>query len=188
MQAILVKFLGATGSRGSRLKATAASGSITIPYPHELREGEEAAHAAADALRVKLGWQNSAYGRLIGGQLPDGSWVFVFAGSLLANPRVTTFASNPRRRKGSRRQSLRAMVRAGRRRSTTARRPKSRGGVRVAGTLSREALEIRYVHATDGDRYVHKFKKGVTIQFLSDGSARFYRPDGRPLWRNFKDR
>lgn len=51
--------------------------------------------------------------------------------------------------------------------------------------LSKRALEIRYIHDGDGQAYVHKFKPGVTIEFLPDGSARVYRPDGKPVWRNF---
>lgn len=62
------------------------------------------------------------------------------------------------------------------------RRGKPTKGARI---LSREATEVRYIHATDGDRYKHPFKKGVTIELLPDGSARLYRPDGKPLWRDF---
>lgn len=54
-----------------------------------------------------------------------------------------------------------------------------------ARILSTHATEIRYIHDVDGDRYKHPFAKGVTIELLPDGSARLYRPDGKPLWRDF---
>jgi hypothetical protein len=77
MQAIQCKYLSATNSRGSRIKATCASGSITIGYPHEL-SGQAVFRAAADALVIKMNWQDDNCGELLGGQLPDNSYVFVF--------------------------------------------------------------------------------------------------------------
>lgn len=76
MQAIQTKYLGPTNTRGSRIKATCAAGSITIGYPHELGQGQPAHRKAAETLATKLGW--SAHGQLLGGQLPDHSHVFVF--------------------------------------------------------------------------------------------------------------
>lgn len=76
MQAIQTKYLGPTNTRGSRIKATCAAGSLTIPYPHELDQGQSAHRKAAEALAAKLGWLN--HGVLLGGQLPDHSHVFVF--------------------------------------------------------------------------------------------------------------
>jgi hypothetical protein len=75
MQAIVTKFLGPSNTRGSRIKARAAAGSITIPYNHSLNS--QANHvAAASALAEKLGWN----GFWISGGLPseDGD-VFVLA-------------------------------------------------------------------------------------------------------------
>lgn len=77
MQAILTKYLSATNSRGSRIKATCAAGSVTIDYPHEL-SGMACHAAAAKALVEKMGWGFSHYGDLLGGQLPSGDYVFVF--------------------------------------------------------------------------------------------------------------
>jgi hypothetical protein len=77
MQAIITKYFGPTNSRGSRIKATCASGSVTISYPHELL-GQACHRAAADALVQKMGWTGSHYGGLLGGQLPSGEYVFVF--------------------------------------------------------------------------------------------------------------
>ncbi len=70
-QAIRTVYLGPTNSRGSRIKATAAAGSVTVEYDYGARDP----HAiAAQALLDKLGWK----GDMIGGCLPDGSNCFVF--------------------------------------------------------------------------------------------------------------
>ena len=81
MQAIQTKYLGVTNTKGSRIKATCAAGSLTIPYPHEL-DGQPAHRKAAEALAAKLGWVGDRYGALLGGQLPDHSHVFVFDNAL----------------------------------------------------------------------------------------------------------
>lgn len=61
MQAIVVKYMGATNSRGSRYKATAAMGeSITVSYDHSLNASKNAKRAAA-ALAEKLGWTGEWY-------------------------------------------------------------------------------------------------------------------------------
>lgn len=80
MQAIVVKYLGPTNCRGSRYKATAQAGSITLDA--DLRLGiEENAKRAAEALRKKLGWtgeKSRNYGKEWAcGCLPDGAYVFV---------------------------------------------------------------------------------------------------------------
>lgn len=77
MQAITTKYLSATNSRGSRIKATCAAGSVTIGYPHEL-SGMNCHAAAAKALVDKMGWNGPNYGGLMGGQLPNGDYAFVF--------------------------------------------------------------------------------------------------------------
>lgn len=72
MQSITTKFLGPTNSRGSRIRATTASGkSLTIPYCHE--SGHQSHAKAALALARKLSWE----GTLIEGWAKDGM-VFVF--------------------------------------------------------------------------------------------------------------
>lgn len=59
---------------------------------------------------------------------------------------------------------------------------------RVAFVLSRRVVDLSYLHAEDKRTpYRHKFSTGVTCQLLSDGSVRLFRPDGRPIWKNFKD-
>jgi len=81
MQAIITKYLPATNTKGSRIKATAEAGSVTIPYSYEVNEAG-AHRLAAQALTDKLGWTTNSYGALIGGGLPNNSgYVFVFNNS-----------------------------------------------------------------------------------------------------------
>jgi hypothetical protein len=77
MQAIQTKYLSATNTKGSRIKATCAAGSVTIDYPHEL-SGMDCHAAAAKALVQKLKWHPASYGGLLGGQLANGDYAFVF--------------------------------------------------------------------------------------------------------------
>lgn len=66
-QAIVTKYLGPTTNRGSRVKATAYAGSITVPWDHAL--SPDGNHTeAAKALAERLGW----VGALVGGGHPDG--------------------------------------------------------------------------------------------------------------------
>ena len=54
-QAIITKYIGPTNIRGSRIKATADAGSITLSYDDALNS--QANHnRAARALVVKFGW------------------------------------------------------------------------------------------------------------------------------------
>lgn len=74
MKAIQTKYLPATNSRGSRIKAWAdGHNNVTIPYPHEL-SGAEVHRAAAKALCDKLGWDRE----FITGGLPNGDYCHVF--------------------------------------------------------------------------------------------------------------
>jgi len=79
MQAIQTRYFSPTNSRGSRIKAWAAAGSITIDYPHEL-SGQACHRAAAEALAKKMEWTSEKYGELLGGSLPKqkGDYVFIF--------------------------------------------------------------------------------------------------------------
>lgn len=75
MKAILVKYLGPTNSRGSRLKAIEPDGkSVTIPYPHDLNH-DEGYRKAAEALMEKMKW-NDKNTKLAQGSLKDAE-VFV---------------------------------------------------------------------------------------------------------------
>jgi hypothetical protein len=81
-QAIHTKFMGPTNTRGSRVKAKADAGSITLGWNHALNVGDNHA-AAAKALALKLGWT----GHWHGGGLPGSGYAFVMAsdaGSLFA--------------------------------------------------------------------------------------------------------
>jgi hypothetical protein len=76
VQAITTKYIGPSNTRSGRIKASAAAGSVTIPYPSQ--HGMERAHAtAALALCEKLGWS----GTLAQGGMPsDSGYAFVFTG------------------------------------------------------------------------------------------------------------
>jgi hypothetical protein len=76
MQAIQTKYIGPSNVKGSRVKAKAQAGSITLHWDDSLNS--DANHtAAALALAKKLGW---TYGTWHGGGMPDGSGcVFVCA-------------------------------------------------------------------------------------------------------------
>jgi hypothetical protein len=79
MQAIQTRYIGPTNTRGSRIKAWCAAGSLTIPYPYEVNSGQPCHRKAAEALREKLGWNKPHYGEeMLGGCLPNGDYVFIF--------------------------------------------------------------------------------------------------------------
>jgi hypothetical protein len=77
MQAIQTKYLSPTNSRGARIKATCAAGSITISYPYEL-SGQACHRAAVEALMFNLSWDKNTFPPIVGGQLKNGDYVFVF--------------------------------------------------------------------------------------------------------------
>jgi hypothetical protein len=71
-QAIVTKYHGPGNVRGSRVKATASAGAITLGWDDAL--GDDANHAAAAlALCETFGWE----GDYFSGGLPDGSRVWV---------------------------------------------------------------------------------------------------------------
>ncbi len=72
MQAIEVKFLGATNFQGSRLKAICQAGTITSGWRYELEDNENYEHVAKLLIK-KLGWEFEP----VGGVLPNGNHVFV---------------------------------------------------------------------------------------------------------------
>lgn len=67
MQAIITKYLGPTNSRGSRIKATAWVGSVTVSYDHAL-DSVDNHRAAAMALADKFNFRVSAWAC---GVMPD---------------------------------------------------------------------------------------------------------------------
>ncbi len=72
-QAIVTKFLGPTNHRGSRVKATADAGSVTVEWSHTI-DAEANHKTAALALASRYGWPPN----MIGGGLPGGGYVFVY--------------------------------------------------------------------------------------------------------------
>lgn len=70
MQAIVVKYVGPTNTRGSKMRASAARGikPINQPYDSALSVEQNAMRAAADLIKQQ-GWAM--------GMLPNGDYVFV---------------------------------------------------------------------------------------------------------------
>lgn len=87
MQSIHSKYLPANDTRGSRIKAKCARGSITIPFPHELT-GDAIHRAAVLALVTRFLDEDQAKGTpretnfwnraFVSGSLSDGSMAHVF--------------------------------------------------------------------------------------------------------------
>lgn len=87
MQSIQTKYLPATDSNGSRIKAKCARGSIVIPFPHELT-GDAIHRAAVLALVLRFLDEDAAKGTpretnfwnraFVSGSLADGSMAHVF--------------------------------------------------------------------------------------------------------------
>lgn len=74
-QAIQTKWFGPSNVRGSRIKATADAGSVTVPWDYALSV-EENHQRAADRLADKYGWRARGE-RYVGGGLPGGGYAFV---------------------------------------------------------------------------------------------------------------
>lgn len=72
MQAIQTKYLPATNTKCSRIKAWCDAGSFTIDYPHEYDESGAHLYAAL-TLQHRLGWTGPNYGTLHQGGLPCGN-------------------------------------------------------------------------------------------------------------------
>lgn len=78
LQAITTKYLAPTNARGARIKATAAAGSVTVPYDHAFSVFENH-HAAALAFAHKYGWLGDGADRGYAmGALPNGGYVLAF--------------------------------------------------------------------------------------------------------------
>lgn len=71
-QAIQTRFLGPTSFKGSRIKATASAGSVTLNWDHRLNPNGNH-KAAAEALARKFGWTGTWHG----GELPNQDYAFV---------------------------------------------------------------------------------------------------------------
>jgi hypothetical protein len=79
MQAIHTKYMPATNTRSSRIKASCAAHSITVAYDHEL-DVEDNHKAACFALQIEMVNRGGAHWRspMESGCLPDGSYAHVF--------------------------------------------------------------------------------------------------------------
>jgi len=91
-QAIITKWIPVTAHRPNRIKAMAASGSLTVSTDEAEafvgNHGLDAAHRGAALMLVKkLGWEDHR-GQWIGGGTPDGNMAFV-----LVTP--SDYPSNP---------------------------------------------------------------------------------------------
>ena len=80
LQAITTKYIGPTNTKGSRIKASCAAGSLTVHYDDGLNS-EEAHAAAAKALIAKMGWTGNWH---IGGLPDDRGYCFVCVDNLSA--------------------------------------------------------------------------------------------------------
>lgn len=77
MQAIQTKYIAPTNTKPARIKATVQAGSVTLSWEYGL-DVEENHKAACVALRERLGWVGQYYTDMVGGQLPDGTYAWVF--------------------------------------------------------------------------------------------------------------
>jgi|SRR5882757_684953 len=76
MQAIETKYIGPTNTKGSRIKATAWAGSVTVPYDHSL--SLDSNHRAAALRLCELHqWNSQHHGDIMGGDLKNGNSVWV---------------------------------------------------------------------------------------------------------------
>jgi hypothetical protein len=75
MQAIQVKFLPATNTRGTRVKAITAAWTKTIPYSYDLDDFGNARKAATELLNLS-GWASDGIEINGSGSLPCGDYVF----------------------------------------------------------------------------------------------------------------
>ena len=73
-QAIITKFISATNTRPSRIKATCWGGSITISYDYS---GDESHRLAAQKLIEKLGWSEDLSAWQMGGMPDNSGFAFV---------------------------------------------------------------------------------------------------------------
>lgn len=106
MQAIIVKYLGPTNTRGARLKACSASGecvTVSRSYAEDLltlTHDRSDARRAVAKLCAKLGWKNCD--KMISGGLKDAD-VFVFLPTGCSCPASAFQGMRKRSRRGKRR-------------------------------------------------------------------------------------
>jgi hypothetical protein len=100
MQAIRVRHLGPTNTRGGRVKATSASGlSVTVPKTYSDDHSDE--RSAVMKLCKKLGWNRCD--KMIRGGLDGSDSVFVFLPESCSCPASAFEGMRKRNRRGKRR-------------------------------------------------------------------------------------
>ena len=72
MQAIEIKYLGATNTQGVRLKASCAAGTITVPRDYAVNVDQQIPVVVGELL-AKLEWDNT----FVVGQLKSGNYAAV---------------------------------------------------------------------------------------------------------------
>lgn len=94
-QAIIIKYVGPTNTRGSRVRVKTGSGlSMMVPWDSELDTAENHIDAA-QAMMKKQGWDQ--YNDIVGGGTQDG-YVFVQIDKRKKNPAHRIGAEKPRRK------------------------------------------------------------------------------------------
>lgn len=81
-QAIRTRYHDPTNSKGSRISAKCAAGTITVGYDHSLNVDENH-QAACNALVKKLGWDSEYYTPMVGGGF-DGDYYWAFGAKGIA--------------------------------------------------------------------------------------------------------
>ena len=88
-QAIVTKYIGPSNVRGSRIKASAAAGSVTLHYDSSLNTEDNHAKAAK-ALADKYEWSGAWYQ---GGMPDDSGYCFVCVDSRYDRDNLPVFAT-----------------------------------------------------------------------------------------------
>jgi len=82
MQALHIKYIAPTNTRGTRIKVTAACGSKIYPWDYELEsEANYMAAGIAFVSQPELNWLDPTRPRPLTpvlGSLPDGTWAMTF--------------------------------------------------------------------------------------------------------------
>jgi hypothetical protein len=92
-QAIQTKYIGPTNTRGSRVKATAEAGSVTLSWDDALNATDNH-RAAAEALANKRGWISNG-ARLVGGCIGGPGYVWTVVDADPAHDALLKLATLP---------------------------------------------------------------------------------------------
>lgn len=79
MQAIQTKYIGPSETKGARIKAWCAAGSLTVDFHSiDAHDDQHRYEQVAMMLRAKLGWDKGHHGDIVTGCLPNGDYCHVF--------------------------------------------------------------------------------------------------------------